>query len=73
MKVCRSGCWRSVIGSSAHGRLELGDAVPLARKSAERVAPVLGPYLATTHDWLTAHLDAAQAAAHRSPGLAATD
>jgi transposase len=45
-------------------RLALGDAVPPARKSAVRVAPVLGPHLATIRGWLTADLAAPRKQRH---------
>ena len=49
--------WRAV-------RQALADAVPPPRKTPERVAPVLGPYVATVRGWLVADLDAPRKQRH---------
>jgi transposase len=45
-------------------RQALIDAVPPPRKSPERVAPVLGPYVATIRGWLLADLEAPRKQRH---------
>ncbi len=45
-------------------RAALGDATPPARKPPERVAPVLGPHVATIRGWLTADLNAPRKQRH---------